>query len=405
MANGTDTGQRQKVVLAITDSFCVAFLRGQAKYLRSNGFDVFLLSPDGPELASYEEEEGCTIIRIAYSREISLLKDIASLIKTVKVFSRIKPDVVNAGTPKAGLICMLASAICGIRNRIFTLRGLRSTAMKPGLQRRIVETMEKLTHRLAKKIICISPSMANYAYEQGILDRTQTVILGRASSNGVDVERFSPQKKKHINSLAFRKRFHISEEDFVVGFVGRIVKSKGIEEIYHAFEILSSRYSNIKLLVVGPEESHSDSIDPGVLAKMKENPKVILTGKMRNVEYVYPVMQVLCLPSHNFREGFGNVAIEASASGIPIIVTRGAGCQDAVHDGVTGALISPKSVKELVVALTHYLDNPDVAAAQGESGVQFARRYFRSEIIWEAQCSLYKEMLGYGKVKSADSSL
>lgn len=403
MANSTDTERRPRVVLAITDSFCVAFLRGQADYLRDKGFDVYLLSPDGPELASYESEERCTIIRVAYSREISLFKDISSLFKTIKVFITIKPDIVNAGTPKAGLICMLASVVCGIRNRIFTLRGLRSTAMQRGLQRRIVETMEKLTHRLAKKIICISPSMANYAYEQEILDKRKTVILGRASSNGVDVERFNPRKRTSKDCLTYKERFHIGNDDFVIGFVGRIVKSKGIEEIYQAFSFLSGNYSNIKLLVVGPEETHSDSIDPGVLTQMKEDPRVIFAGKVRNVEYIYPLMQVFCLPSHNFREGFGNVAIEASASAVPIIVTRGAGCQDAVHNGITGALISPKSVDELIVALSHYLDNPAIASAHGEAGVLFASRYFRSEIIWEAQCSLYKSMLG-GGIERSDSS-
>ncbi len=385
--------RKPKVLLAITDPFCVAFLRGQASYLRKKGFDVYLLSPDGPELVSYEEEEGCTIIRVAYSREISLFKDIASLFKTISVFMRVKPDVVNAGTPKAGLICMFAAVVCGIRNRIFTLRGLRSTAMQHGIQRRIVEAMEKLTHRLARKVICISPSMADYAYRQKILDKRKTVILGRASSNGVDVQRFSPQKSAHEHTLAYKTKFNIGDDDFIVGFVGRIVKSKGIEELYHAFSMVSNRYPNVRLLVVGPEESHSDAIDPEVLADMKENPRVIFTGKIRTVEYLYPLMHVFCLPSHNFREGFGNVAIEASASGVPIVVTRGAGCQDAVHDGVTGTLVSAKSIDELTSSLKQYIENKAMAIKQGANGVLFVNQYFRNEIIWEDQYLLYKSML------------
>lgn len=385
--------KRPKLLLAITHPFCISFIRGQAKYLHHKGFDVYLLSPDGPELIGYEEEEPCTVIRIPFQREISWSKDIKCLYLTLKAMKSIKPDVVNAGTPKAGLLCMLACVLTGNKRRIFTLRGLRSTAEPKGFKRKIVELMEKLTHALAKKVISISPSMTAYAIQRGILQREKAVILGRASSNGVNVERFSPGNKDHIQTHQYKAGYNIQDDDIVIGFVGRIVRSKGIEELYKAYASLSKQYANLKLLVVGPEETHSDSVSPDILQQMKQDEGVVLTGKIKDVEFVYPLMDIFALPSHNFREGFGNVAIEASASGVPIIVTRGAGCQDAVEDNVTGTLVSPLKVTDLQLALERYIQSDRLRKAQGKAGVEFVNSYFKNEVIWEDQYKLYKEML------------
>ncbi len=384
---------KPRIVLSITDAFCLGFLRGQAKFLKENGFDVYVFCPEGEGLDAYGETEGCTIVKIPYKREISLMDDIKSLFITYRQFKKIKPHIINVGTPKAGLIGVIAGAFSGVKNRIFTLRGLRSTAEPEGMQKKIVEFMEKLTHYFATKIISITPSMANYGFQNGILNPNKTVVLAKASSNGINVVRFSPSNASAPQVGLLREELGIKSDDFVFGFVGRVVKSKGVEEIYLAFKNLKSKYSNTKLLIVGPVELTSDAVDAGILKEMENDNSVIMAGKRKDVEFCYQVMNVFTLPSHNFREGFGNVAMEASASGIPIIVTRGAGCQDAVIDDKTGLLIDPKNYLTLQEAFEFYYKQPEKCIDHGVAGAQYANEFFRNEVIWQAQVQLYRSLL------------
>lgn len=383
---------KPRIVLSITSTFCLGFLRGQAKFLKKNGFDVYLFSPPGDGLMEYGETEGCTIVEIPYKREISIISDLKCLLLTIKHFRKIKPDIINVGTPKSGLIGVLAAKIVGIHNRIFTLRGLRSTAEPEGKTKKIVEFMERFTHQCANYVISITPSMAKYAIENNILEKEKTVVLAKASSNGINVEKFNINKDKSVIEK-LKQEFSISENDFVVGFVGRVVKSKGVEEIYKAVSSLSTRYDNLKILVIGPIEDTSDSISSEILQSMKADKKVIFTGQRKDVDFLYHLMNVFALPSHNFREGFGNVAMEASASGIPIVVTRGAGCQDAIVDKETGILIDPMSSEQLAEAFEVYLKNNDLAIEHGNQGRRFAVDFFKNEIIWKAQLEFYNNLL------------
>ena len=387
---------RPKIVLSITSTFCLGFLRGQSKFLKENGFDVYLFSPAGEGLKEYGESEGCTIVEVPYKREISLLSDLKSLYITLRLFQKIKPDIINVGTPKSGLIGVLSGKILGIENRIFTLRGLRSTAEPEGKTKKIVEFMERFTHYCANYVISITPSMANYAIENNILDKEKTVILAKASSNGINVEKFTLEKNKIVID-ELKQEFSINENDFVIGFVGRVVKSKGVEEIYKAFCSLSQSYANLKFLVIGPIEDTSDSISSDILQCMKADKNVIFTGQRKDVDYLYHLMNVFSLPSHNFREGFGNVAMEASASGVPIVVSRGAGCQDAILDGETGILVDPMCVEQLENAFDFYINNKNIAIEHGASGRKFAVDFFKNEIVWNAQLEFYNKLMSKSK--------
>ncbi|MFV0170302.1 glycosyltransferase family 4 protein [Empedobacter falsenii] len=383
---------RPKIVLSITSTFCLGFLRGQAKFLKENGFDVFLFSPPGEGLKEYGKTEGCMIVEIPYKREIAPLHDLKCLFLTIKHLNNIKPDIINVGTPKSGLLGVLAAKFLGIKNRVFTLRGLRSTAEPEGTTKKIVEFMEKLTHDTANYVISITPSMANYAIENNILAQNKTVVLAKASSNGININRFTTSmNQEQINQL--KAEFNITPDDFVVGFVGRVVKSKGVEEIYKAYKELADQYTSLKILIVGPIEDTSDAVSKEILDQMKKDDRIIFTGQRKDVNYLYHVMDVFTLPSHNFREGFGNVAMEASASGIPIIVTRGAGCQDAVIDGETGILINPIDAIDLKNAIETYLLNKDLLEIHGKKGREYAVNFFRNEIIWQAQLDFYNKLL------------
>lgn len=121
---------RPKIVLSITDAFCLGFLRGQAKFLKDKGFDVYLFCPEGEGLDAYGEAEGCTIVKVPYKREISPLDDLKCLFITYRHFKDIKPDIINVGTPKAGLLGVIAGTFAGVKNlnnilKIYLKKGVK----------------------------------------------------------------------------------------------------------------------------------------------------------------------------------------------------------------------------------------------------------------------------------------
>lgn len=389
-----DTYQK-KIAFAVTAPQSTGLMRGQAAYLKKHGYKVYILCPDEKVSREMTSNEGAELVPIPYSREIDLFNDIKCLYLTWKNLRRIKPDIVNVGTPKAGLLGILAASFLGLKIRIFTLRGIRSTAMPKGMKQKIVRAMEVLTHKYATNIISISPSMADYAASHGLLKMEKVKILAKASSNGINVDRFSIANKESLIVNDLRKEFGINENDFVVGYVGRVVKSKGIEELYQCFTKIKekTKLENLKLLVVGAIETQGDAVDPSILARMQSDKDVLMVGARADVEFCYQLMNVFALPSHNFREGFGNVAMEASSSGIPIVVSNKGGCQDAVIDGVTGVLVDPFDSEQLTDAIMTYIKNPEMAVEHGRSGNEYANKYFKNVHIWSEQLAFYENLL------------
>ena len=116
--------EKKKIIRATTiarslEDFCKDILREL-----SQNYEVIGLSSPGPELEIVEKREGVRVIAVPMERHISPLKDLASLIKLIKVFRKERPDMVHSMTPKAGLLCMMAGKLTGVPVRIHTFTGL-----------------------------------------------------------------------------------------------------------------------------------------------------------------------------------------------------------------------------------------------------------------------------------------
>ena len=99
-------------------------LPGQMKFMQQNGFEVIMISADGPELNDVLQNEQCRHIIVPMTRKITPWQDLKCLLQLIKIFRKERPDIVHTHTPKAGLLGMLAAKFAGIKVRIHTVAGM-----------------------------------------------------------------------------------------------------------------------------------------------------------------------------------------------------------------------------------------------------------------------------------------
>jgi len=375
----------KKLIFGITAPGSVILMEGQLKYFKELGYKTYLLAPDHTKSRNYCKLEGCVLLPVEIEREISIFKDLKSLINIIRILRSIKPDVINVGTPKMGLLGSIAGFLLGIKKRIYTCRGYRFEH-ETGLKRKILILMEKITAACSHKVLCISNSVRNFGIENYLFSAKKSLVINKGSSNGIPLERFDADKIDKSISNKLKQDLKL-EKKFIFGFVGRLIDRKGVNELYEAFDKLYQINNSIRLLFVGPPEFEQLS-DKELIPKMKKHPGIILAGFQKDVPLYLSLMDVFTLPA--WWEGFGNVLVQAAAMGLPVISTTGTGTIDAVSDGFNGLLVSPKSVKELYEAINLLFTDSELREKLGKNGVIWSKN-FKSEVIWDGMDKLYNE--------------
>lgn len=375
----------KKLILGITVPQSKIFLYGQISYLSRKGYHVYLMTAYDDAIENFCNKEGCTYLRVNTVRDVSFLKDIAALLRILLYFIKIRPDIVNVGTPKMGLLGIVAAKLTLVRNRIFTCHGLISEKKLGLYGDTFLKLIDRLPGVLATKIICVSPSIKEV--REKLFKETKCIVINKGSCNGFDLSRFSQNNVSDNEKQNLKHKLSITDS-FIFGFVGRLVDEKGIRELYDAFSCLYNENGKIRLLVIGGVELASFK-DKSLLDKMKNHPGILLVGIQYNIPLYLSIMNVFVLPT--WREGFGNVLVEAAAMGVPVISTLVTGCKDAVSDGYNGILVPARNVEELRQKMLLLYNNNELRNKLGTNGLDWAKN-FRNEVIWQGLEQVYESL-------------
>jgi glycosyltransferase involved in cell wall biosynthesis len=355
------------------------FLSGQPRYLRQRGFDVTTISSPGPGLERFVREEEVEAHTVPMSRAMTPGRDAVALLRLVALLRRLRPDIVDAHTPKGGLLGMVAAWLAGVPVRIYHVHGLRFATAR-GLSRQVLRRTERIACSLATRVLCVSHSVAELAISDGVAPRDKLSVLLGGSINGVDAAgRFRPPSAEE--AAAARAALGIPAGARVIGFVGRLVREKGVVELWRAWRALRDELPDLRLVLVGPVEPQ-DPVPPEVLASLAGDARVLMAGLEWDTPRYFRALDVLALPT--YREGFPVVPLEAAAMRLAMVATRVPGCVDAVLDGVTGTLVPPRDAAALTAALRAYLVDPELRRRHGDAARARVVRDFDQERIWSA---------------------
>ncbi len=383
------SSNRRLVHIVTSPTTAWSFLRGQLRYMRNQGMDVTVIAGPGQALEEVAESEGVETIAVPMPRNPSPWHHGRAFVRLTRILRDLNPDIVHVATPQASLLGGLAAWKVGVPVRVMTLHGIGTLAVS-GPTRPLFHFLERLTCRAVQRIYCVGQSLRSQALELQLAPREKLLVLAEGTCNGIEIGRFSRTAEVMKRSAALRRQLGVPDDAPVIGFVGRMVRFKGVADLIAAFKSLKGEFPGAHLLLVGPFEDY-ERLDPELSAEIVHDKQIVPTGFLADTPSVYPLMNVLALPS--YREGFGYVLMEAAAMEVPTIATRIVGCVDAVVDGETGTLVSPGNVPELVAAIRSYLLDLELCQRHGVAGRQRIVRDFRPEPIWEALYQEYTELL------------
>lgn len=218
-----------------------------------------------------------------------------------------------------------------------------------------------------------SPSMAALLRDWGVA--TSIGIWSR----GIDHDRFNPGRR----DLAWRRSLGIADDEMVVGFLGRLVREKGLGRFAEVEAELRRRGVRHRALVVGEGPARDWFAE--------QVPGAVFTGFLSGEDLGRAVAAMDVFFNPSVTETFGNVTTEAMASAVPVVAARATGAVDLVEDGVNGFLVDPGSTAAYADAVTTIVRDPALRARFGDAGYKKASGY-RWDTANEAMLDQYRAL-------------
>lgn len=373
--------QKFRILHVIHVPFAIPYFLGdQLSYFKDTyNAEIHIACTFSKSLIKYSHKWKFIPLGLNISRKISPIADIISIVKLFFYLKKNNFDVVVSHSPKGALIGTIAAFLSGVENNVYVRHGLfYETAT--GFKLKVFLKFEKIISFFSSKVICVSKSILDKSIKDKITSPEKLLMINKGSFNGIDSKvKFNPSNYSDNLIRLLKEKYNISNNEIVIGFVGRLSKDKGVYELYKAWEILKQKYGSIKLFIIGPLDER-DSLENCLVEKFKFDDTVILAGLIENTAPLYRLMDIFILPS--YREGFPTVVLEASAMELPVITTKKTGCIDSILENETGMFIDiiPEEISNMI---SHYIEDPALRKAHGKNGRRFVKQNYDQTILWE----------------------
>lgn len=316
------------------------------------------------------------LLKLQIDRKVFSFNHFVSILRLYRFMKQKDIKILHCHTPFAALIGRMAAIFAKVPVVIYHIHGTYFD--EGGFANLLFCFTEKILNRWTTAALTINRADTRDLAARKLYPNDKICYLG-CGGGGVDLDAFNPYRIRKEQSIKLKSEFKINEGEKVIGFIGRMVKVKGLYDLLEAFRIISCKHGNVKLMMVGGVlESERDKSTfknfQNDARKLGLTDRIIYTGFREDITGLLSITDVNILPSHS--EWFGMVIAEAAAMGIPSVATNTRGARDAVQDGVTGLLVPLKDVHALAEAVLKLLNDNSLCRQMGARAMLRASELF-----------------------------
>lgn len=350
------------LVLSNFDVGLYKFRKALLERFLSDGHEVFIALPNGdyvPKLVDL----GCTYIETSLERRgRNPAKDIYLYSLYRSIIKRVRPDLVVTYTVKPNIYGGMACRKLKVPY-VANITGLGTAIEQGGALRTLVLNMYRESLKDAKVVFFENIGNRDSLVKFGTVNANKTYVLNGAGIDTADYP-FSP---------------YPPEGPVKFLFVGRIMREKGVDELFSAMTRLKQVYGDrVWLNLIGfNEESYEQKIQ-----ELQKDGIIQFLGFRDDVPSFYRLAHCIVLPSHH--EGMSNVLLEAGAMGRPLITSNIHGCMEAVNEGTSGFLCAVRDADSLFEAMSRFVELPyEEKAKMGQASHDHVVRQFDKKLVVE----------------------
>ncbi len=348
-----------------------SFRRELIEELLQNSLNVTISAPNDTR-TNYFKDIGCNMIETNISRRgTNPISDSKLLINFLRIIKKSKPDVVLTYTIKpnvyGGIACRLTRT-----PQIANITGLGTAVENKGILQKITLALYKIGLKKSKCIFFQNKQNMNFMQSIGIGTINGRLIPG----SGVNIEQHKfeayPPEKEAIKIL----------------FIGRLMKAKGIEELFDAIKIVKGKYPTVEFHFIGGREENYDSmIDTLIKDKV-----ISYHGRQSDVHIYLKKVHALINPSHH--EGMSNVLLEAASTGRPVLASDIPGCRETFDDSISGFGFIVKRIDSIAETLVRFIELPyEEKMKMGIAGRRKVEKEFDRKIVIDSYLEEIQKIL------------
>jgi len=359
--------------------------------LRERGYETILVAGSvgqGEQSMAYVADDlGVSVVTVPHlHREISPVRDLLATIRLARIIRAERPAILHTHTAKAGAVGRVAALLAGRRRPPIIVHTFHGHVLRGYFGRfwtGVFRLLERVLARITDVLVAVSPEVRDELVAFGIAPATKFRVIRL----GIELdERLSLDGAARAET---RRVMGVADERFVVGWIGRMTAVKRTDVVLECFRRLRDEGVDAVLCMVGdgPDRQSVENLAGG-LGIMRDS---LFPGYQEDVGPFFAAFDVFVLPSGN--EGTPVTAIEALASGCPVVATRVGGVPDVVTDGEDGFLVDPGDVEGLAASLARLANDPALRARMGGAGRERMRSRYAVDRLIDDVDRLYRELL------------
>jgi glycosyltransferase involved in cell wall biosynthesis len=377
------TGMKDKatILFVVNDPrFFVTHRLALAKGVREAGYDVRVAAP----LRYYESAvhtirgAGFILYNVPIDRQgLNPLRDVAAFFSLVRLYQRVRPDLVHHVTVKPILYGSLAARMTNVpavvnavsgMGRLFATNSLASRA-RASLMRWIYKA--SLSRSNIRTIFQNEEDRSTFLRAGIVREDTSDIING----SGTELHLFNPHGEPDTPPIVLMP--------------ARLLRQKGVREFVDAARQIKSEGINARFAVVGDAAGNRDALSPRELESIRDEAIVELWGWSEDIPAAMRRASIICLPSYH--EGLPKALIDACAAARAIVATDVPGCRAVVSPGLNGLLVPPRNAQALAVAIRDLLLDRERRARMGAEGRSIAVERFGIAAIIQGTLRVYNQ--------------